>query len=303
GSYNIVHVLDLGGVKLVVRVPATGWGSGMTATAAQALKSQVATLRLIRRSTSIPVPEVYGWDPTSDNEIGAPYVCMSFLPGKRVSDIWFDDSGPLPRDELRRAILANLARTMAQFSELRFDKLGSVNGDGSLRVEASGPYTSASEYLRSRLMLREGNVWARAETKVMHALMRSWPDLDPEDGFVLCPPDFDSQNILVDEAGTITGIIDWDLAHTVPRRLGYCRYPGWITRDWDPLMYGWPKMADSEDSPEALAQYRAYYNDEMGKALDWQGDWKFTEKSHITEAVWIAALNRINRLEICRKFV
>ncbi|KAM5342314.1 hypothetical protein ACJ41O_013280 [Fusarium nematophilum] len=80
------------------------------------------------------------------------------------------------------------------------------------------------------------------------------------------------------------------------------RYPGWITRDWDPLMHGWPKI-EPEDSPEALERYRVYYNTELGRALDWKGDWWCTEKSHIAEAIWIAVLNRQNRLEICRKFV
>ena len=70
-----------------------------------------------------------------------------------------------------------------------------------------------------------------------------------------------------------------------------------------PLMYGWPKMAESEDSPGTLERYRAYYNAEVGKALKWQDYWQFTEKSQIAEAIWIAALCRPNRLEICRKFV
>lgn len=68
-------------------------------------------------------------------------------------------------------------------------------------------------------------------------------------------------------------------------------------------MYGWPKMAESEDSPETLGRYRAYYSTELGKALKWSGEWQFTEKSHMAEAIWIAVLHRNNRLEICRKFV
>lgn len=74
-------------------------------------------------------------------------------------------------------------------------------------------------------------------------------------GFVLALPDLDSQNIMVDEEGTVTGIVDWDLCHTVPSFVGYARYPGWITRDWDLSMYGWP-MNEFEDPPELLQQYR-----------------------------------------------
>lgn len=59
---------------MVIRVPATGWGNGMTDTAARAIRSQVITLRLIKCQTTIPVPEIYGFDTTCDNEIGAPYI-------------------------------------------------------------------------------------------------------------------------------------------------------------------------------------------------------------------------------------
>ncbi|RYC80709.1 hypothetical protein BFJ63_vAg16406 [Fusarium oxysporum f. sp. narcissi] len=322
GSYNIIHVVELEGTKLVIRVPATGWGTGMTPIAAHAMESQVATMRLIRNKTTIPVPEVYALDTTDNNEIGAPYICMSFIPGKPVSEVWFDHSGTVPREELRLRILANLSRTMAQFSCLAFDQMGSIMEDGSganvigpfydwhegedgrLHVAASGPLDSTSDFINKNLIPSSNeDVWDMAEAKVLEAIKDSLPALDSPPGFVLCLPDFDSQNVLVDDEGTVTGLIDWDLAQTMPRFVGYARYPGWITRDWDPLMYGWPKMAESEDSPETLERYRAYYNTELGKALKWQGDWKFTEKSHIAEAIWIATLSHHNRLEICRKFV
>lgn len=100
------------------------------------------------------------------------------------------------------------------------------NEDGSLRVEASGPYTSAGAYLRSHLVLGNKSSWDRTEAKLMDTLLCLAPDLDSQDGFVLCPPDFDSQNVLVDDQVNVTGIIDWDMAHTMPRPLGYARYPG-----------------------------------------------------------------------------
>lgn len=322
GSYNITHIVELENLKLVFRVPATGWGAGRTPSAARAIESQVATIRLIRSKTAIPVPEIYALDTTENNEISAPYLCMSFLPGKPVSKVWFDRPGTLPREELRLRILTNLSRTMAQFSCLTFDKMGFLledgsgstiigplcdwdeKADGSIQVATSGPFNSTSAFLQEHLVTSPNDsIWNDAGAKVFEAILGCLPILDSLPDFVLCPPDFDSQNILVDEEGTITGLIDWDLTHTMPRFMGYARYPGWIMRDWDPLMYGWQKMADSEDSPHALGRYRAYYNAELGKALEGSGDWRFTEKSHIAEAIWIAALHQPNRLGICRKFV
>lgn len=70
------------------------------------------------------------------------------------------------------------------------------------------------------------NVWDKAEAKVLEAIVNCLPTLDSPPGFVVCLPDFDSQNVLVDDQGTITGLIDWDLAQTMPRFVGYARYPG-----------------------------------------------------------------------------
>ncbi|KAM0209799.1 hypothetical protein ACHAPQ_002727 [Fusarium lateritium] len=324
GSYNIVHVIELETTKLVIRVPATGWDAGMTKTAADALASQVATMRLIRQKTEAPVPEVYDWDPTNNNEIGAPFICMAFLPGETTSRVWFDlSNGKEAREELRLNILTSLSNIMAQFSSISFDKIGSVmtaedgslflgptfnwleQDDGSIQVSADRTYFSTMEYLACNMHFRDlkENAWSRAESKVLETLIRHSPDLDSHSRFVLCPPDFDSQNILVDEKGNVTGIIDWDLCQTMPPHQGFASYPGWITRDWDPLMYGWPHEQEYEDSPETLQRYREHYNKDIGKALSWEGDWRFTKNSHVAEAVWIAALRSMNRMEICRKFV
>ncbi|KAI0200286.1 hypothetical protein F4808DRAFT_429295 [Astrocystis sublimbata] len=324
GSYNIVHVIDLESVKLVIRVPATGWGSGLTKAASDAMESQAATLRLIRSKTTIPVPEIYALDTTVNNEIGAPYLCMSFIAGKPVSEVWFDYSGTLPREEYRLRILTSLSQAMAQLSCFHFDQMGSVmesgfdrtvigpsydwdeQEDGSLQIIGSGPYDSTSLFLRDKTsgsFNQNRHAWTKAAAQVSEFLLECLPTADLPSSFVLSPPDFDSQNFLVDNEGTVTGMIDWDLAQTMPRFVGYASYPGWITRDWDPLMYGWPMMTDTEDSPATLERYRAHYNTELGKALKWQGDWKYTKKSHIFEAIWIAALHFPSRLEICKKFV
>ncbi|KAH6886251.1 kinase-like domain-containing protein [Thelonectria olida] len=324
GSFNIVHIVELDTITLVIRVPVTGWGGEMTPAVKDAMDSQVATMRLVRNKTKIPVPEIYAYDTSAENKIGAPYICMSFIPGKTVSEVWFEDpdSGTLTREELRLRILTSLAQTMAKFSGLTFDKIGSIREDASgstvigpvldyiqqkdetYHVTASGPFDSTSAYLTATYV--EDSVddeFGRGARMVLDVAMACLPMDGSPPGFVLCAPDFNSQNIMADDEGNITALIDWDFAQTMPRHLGYSRYPGWITRDWDLLTYGWPVNSDVEDSPEALERYRAHDNTEMGKALNWEGDWKFTEKSHITEAIWIAAQNELPRLRICNKIV
>ena len=41
-----------------------------------------------------------------------------------------------------------------------------------------------------------------------------------QDNYALCPPDLNSQNVLMDDIGLMTGLINWDLAYTVPPYLG-----------------------------------------------------------------------------------
>lgn len=323
GSYNLVHIIQLDeDFKLVIRIPATGWGDGITATAAHALESQVDTLRLIASRTAIPVPQVYGFDTTTSNVIGAPYICMSFVPGQTLATAWFDTTHSTPLEDRRLRTLTALSQCLAQLAQFSFPKIGSVhkgeNGDltvgpcydwkekedGTFHIVASGPYDTVDEYLLDHCAVADDNnsPWRVAATTVTKAAIRHSPFQKPSQGFVLSIPDFDSQNIMVDHEGNLTGIIDWDLVQTLPRCVGYSRYPGWITRDWDPLMYGRPKSG-TEDSPEELERYRRYYDQAMGEALQQTGDWEFTRKSHIWEAIWIAALNPVNRLEICCKLI
>jgi len=162
-----------------------------------------------------------------------------------------------------------------------------------------GSYDSATAYLHDHRAPDKRSIWRIAAAKIIDVVA---PNLPAADDFVLSVPDFDSQNIMVDEAGNLTGIIDCDLVQTLPRCVGYCRYPGWITRDWDPLMYGCPE-SQSENSPDELEAYRRLYHERLGEELQRAGDWHLTEKSHVREAVWIATLNCTNRLQICTKLV
>ncbi|KAF5000860.1 hypothetical protein FGRMN_1469 [Fusarium graminum] len=264
GSYNIVHAIQLDSMKLVIRVPATGWA-----------------IRLVRQKTEAPVPEVYDWDPTNNNEISATFICMAFLPGDPTSRVWFDQSnGPEAREELRLNILFDEIGSVTEGEDGSFF-LGPVfNWDkqdgGSIQIEANRTYFSTMEYLACNMRVNnlEKSLYSRSASRVLELLIRNPPDLDSHSRFALRPPDFDSQNILVDDKGNVTGIIDWDLCQTMLPHQGYARYPGWITRDWDPLMYGWPRLREYEDSPDTLRHCRDYYSRELGEfeAMDVIGD-------------------------------
>jgi len=138
GPFNLVHIVELDHLKRVIRVPAsTGSGDGMTKTAARALESQVTVMRLIAKETRIPVPTVYEFDTSSDNDIGAPYICMSFVSGDTVSRLWFDGPTSRAMEDRRLRILESTAKAMAQLSRLSFKKIGSPyeGTDGTIAID------------------------------------------------------------------------------------------------------------------------------------------------------------------------
>jgi hypothetical protein len=110
------------------------------------------------------------------------------------------------------------------------------------------------------------------------------------------------------------GIIDWDGVATVPRTLDNERYPRWLTRDWDPAMYGYEESMDQgvepegvwEDSPTCLASYRRLYDEILEgyrAKRSHDCDANLCQMSLITDNLAIAADNPQCMAGILRKLV
>jgi hypothetical protein len=52
-----------------------------------AVASEVATMEFLRTS-KIPVPEVYGYAPASDNAAETPYIFMEYIRGTNLGSVW-----------------------------------------------------------------------------------------------------------------------------------------------------------------------------------------------------------------------
>jgi hypothetical protein len=159
-----------------------------------------------------------------------------------------------------------------------------------------GPFDTSKGYFEALLSLQNSPEYEYdiGIHQLLNMMLQSLPssvpmktsETDPE-SFVLAHPDFASQNIFVSEDGTLTALLDWDDVHTVPRCIGHTRYPNWITRDWDPLRYGYGDPDScQENSPEELEHYRSRYANQIKALVSETID--FSTKSHILEALWIA---------------
>lgn len=111
GYNNMCRVVKYAdGTKVCVRVPACGWGDKWTKHDAMPLRTTVLTMQYIKRNTKLLLPEVFAYDSTFENEIGAPHAIMSVIDGRPVSESWFDTVAPLPLEEKRQNILRTLAK-------------------------------------------------------------------------------------------------------------------------------------------------------------------------------------------------
>jgi aminoglycoside phosphotransferase (APT) family kinase protein len=74
----------LDGFQMVARIPYP-----VTVPKYYAVASEVATMAFLR-SSGLPIPEVYGYSPTSDNAAKTEYIFMEFVRGTKLSDVWLE---------------------------------------------------------------------------------------------------------------------------------------------------------------------------------------------------------------------
>ncbi|KAK7417574.1 hypothetical protein QQZ08_011579 [Neonectria magnoliae] len=104
------------------------------------LASEAATLKYIRTHTSIPVPEVFQYSSSSNNNIGVPYILMSKASGQKLSTFnwpWFTLEMPSRRQnsllplttEGGEKVMRQLGAIAAELSQVRFNTIGSLFED------------------------------------------------------------------------------------------------------------------------------------------------------------------------------
>ncbi|KAI5306985.1 hypothetical protein KEM56_005904 [Ascosphaera pollenicola] len=173
GAFNwVVFIVFEDGVQWVMRSPYIG---GYHAAApmdflSKSLDSEAATLRYLKEHSDIPVPDIYSYSTTRDNEVGIPYILMSKAQGVPLSQKWTANESISPEvaPENKAKILSQLGAFAFKLSQLRFDCVGSLfeqNGSfhigeclsrghvchqrSELREIPRGPFTSETEFYDS----------------------------------------------------------------------------------------------------------------------------------------------------------
>jgi hypothetical protein len=108
---------------------------------------------------------------------------------------------------------------------------------------------------------------------------------DEQESFVLRHPDLDLQNILVDDDGNVTSILDWHETITAPRFSGYASLPKFLTKEWFPGF----TLTDPPHMSWTVDHYRQIYTEAM--KLHGGDDSRYTYKSSMYQAA-VAAVTR-----------
>lgn len=215
-------------------------------------------MRLLKRQTSIPLPDVLDFSSQIENPLRCPYIVMTFIDGVSLYDVWFGHRLATASTEAtisrrRTRALDGIASAMAQLSQFSFRAGGQlIFDDDGQPLSDTGP----TRQVDNRAMLDrwfkhrdpsddpiyveqpvfsdpkayytfmldnhpEQNPISRGLALLLRQLITWIPESSGIDHpFVLAHPDFDIQNFLVSAEGELKGIIDWDGVAAVPRTLG-----------------------------------------------------------------------------------
>ncbi|PYH88049.1 hypothetical protein BO71DRAFT_150662 [Aspergillus ellipticus CBS 707.79] len=289
GEYVFFPITFPDGLYWLLKVPTSGSLPSFDAYQAEALRSEALVMMMLRRKTTIPVPDVYAFSKTCANSLNHPFILLQGVKGKNVYDVWFDKASRPEVVKTRRIrILNDIAEAMAQLEKFSFDHGGSLMFDENARAQigqynlfddesyldhqsrpghvdnlsihhAIDPISDTKELYTAILDRREEQKMPLNRTldDGERGLLRMFIDRipEPDDGrkpFVLHHTHFSVCDFVLSTEGTLQAIINWEAPFSAPRSMGNERHPSWLTRDWDPLMYNWNEEMERGIKPGGL---------------------------------------------------
>lgn len=263
GSCNKLYQLQNGRESLLLRVSMPLYPYYKTA-------SEVATINFIRTHTTIPVPPVKEFSADMTNPMGLEYIVMRRMPGGSLEDQWDNLSMTAKERVFQQLAEYVFELFSIRFSTigslLPINSAGLPSQEPGRVVTKDffwnrrwamevprGPFNSVLEWMKALMTLNrlenhediehaENSLDEDAEYELEEAentrdtldrleelLPRLFPTAEAEPT-TLTHPDIHLGNILVDETGNISGIVDWECISTVPV-WGSCYLPKCLSRE------------------------------------------------------------------------
>ncbi|KAI1980122.1 hypothetical protein LOZ51_000497 [Ophidiomyces ophidiicola] len=117
GGFNKALLLTMkNGMEVIAKLPCPNAGPLRCNTA-----SEVATLELVRTSTSIPAPGVLAWNSDPNNPVGAEYIIQEKSAGRQLCDVWGDINEPT-----KFRLIRNLSRLEGELVSIKLPAYGNL---------------------------------------------------------------------------------------------------------------------------------------------------------------------------------
>lgn len=252
GSSNLINVIQFNdGVKWILRRnlhvlshgPTQNWGP----TEAEHMNDSIQVMNFIRNKTTVPIPEVYGFDVTCDNFFGCPYTVMECVPGKTLCTLLSENlRDPSKYDDILLTAINDLTGIIQQLDNVKFERgkfgrpiikndkiigTGSFLRDSSYKGGEVGPFNDIASFFTYGSGGRSDNFAGFSRELINRFFLRSIA-ASTSDEATIYHPDLNARNIMVDNAGHITGVLDWDGVSTGPSCLNIGSYPRLVAEDW-----------------------------------------------------------------------
>lgn len=193
-------------------------------------------MKYVRERTTIPVPTVFSYSPSRDNDLGAPFIIMSAVQGchppffrNPTFSLLRNNNLPEHIEPVVNRYICGLVDYYLQLSKLRFERIGSLYLDpndsskyivGCFASSGLGPFDSAWDYYTAHAEMMEDRLLALVddppEAREGRALVL-WlyrlglaslsSGLDNRGPFLLAHTDLHEGNTLVDKVRIATNIL------------------------------------------------------------------------------------------------
>ncbi|KAJ5434623.1 hypothetical protein N7491_005218 [Penicillium cf. griseofulvum] len=172
---------------------------------------EAENMRYVAENTTIPIPHVHA---IQAHDGGVKSILMDYIEGRTLQDAW---SSMIPSQKM--SVAQELHGYIQQLRGLKYEHLGSFSHKNI--------YTRRSIYLDEYL-------FSRLTTSVPDLVRNHMAIKQPEGNMVFTHGDLAPRNILVDDHGHVTAVLDWEIAGWHPEwcetvsAYTFCNdIPGW----------------------------------------------------------------------------
>ncbi|KAK3948271.1 kinase-like domain-containing protein [Pseudoneurospora amorphoporcata] len=275
GAFNKIYDVAADSQALILRV-------SLPVDPGHKTLSEVATIDWTQRHTSLPVPELIAHDATRATPIGFEWILMRKLPGKTLADAWKDMKFSA-KEQLVKQIASYYAdmfgNQLRGIGNIYPDSLSplqndppppppSCREDGVNAILLGGSYTTGCSSGPLPVECRMDNRFDEEDevedtqrtldiiTRLKSSVNNFFPDCGQDSEFsMLLHDDLSQHNILVDQDGRLTGVVDWECP---PREEAPDRATYRHNSDGEPDSLYWEHVEEYE-----LTKLRRYLLSEM----------------------------------------